>query len=533
MNVGGVDITIIQIGWALLIVAGPALCWLCGRVIGIGGTPLVLAAAAATALAFAAVAHRDDAPLHANGHAWREAKEVLIPFGEHGDDLAPFMHGRGGIALEWLVADAERTLTGTVNPFRISRLAGAAAAGSAAVLTAVLTESASAGLAAGCVLAVMPLARMLAVSGSALAIVAWILPWSLALLLAAARSGSRALLAAAAIAAALGTLSHTAMLAWSPALVLAWALTARRDIKVSGTAIAAAGLMGVAWIAELANCYAMLAERNSGPGLLAEALRGFEVRNLFVDPSWTSPLLLPFLGVWVVVTVHRRRWPLMAASVLPAAMVAVPLFAVMACSSDAVRYQGALLGLIVSLAVAGLWSVSPAPLGAAGTATLRAAVLASFAALPLPSMRQPVDPSAVEHRLVVAAARRMEGGTLIVLPDHRYGEGRILAQFPDFVLPAGSEVLLQNDPRIAQHHGPRLVYLGLACISWDRDEAEATESGHPSGMRPECRALRDRTHPWMVRSLAAADLPHGKGGGGPPWTFHVLSLDEPFGFFEP
>jgi hypothetical protein len=325
MDTSGVDIRIIQIAWALLILAGPALCWLCGRVIGIAGTPLLIAVAASMALAIVSVAHRDDEPLHANGHAWREAREVLIPQGQRGHGLAPFMHGEGGIALEWLVAAVERTLTETANPFRISRLAGAAAAGSTALLTAVLTGSVSAGLAAGCLLAVMPLARMLAVSGSALAIVEWILPWSLALLLAAARSGSRILLAAAAIAAALGTLSHTAMLAWPPSLVVAWVLTARPDVKMRPAAVAAVGVMGAAWFAELANGYAMLAERNEGPGLLSEALRGFEVRNLFVDPSWVSPVLLPFLVVWVVSNLRRRRWALTAAAMLPSAIVAISL----------------------------------------------------------------------------------------------------------------------------------------------------------------------------------------------------------------
>jgi hypothetical protein len=492
----------------------------------------VIVVAAAIALALAAVAHRDDEPLHANGHAWREAREVLMPLGEQrGHGLAPFMHGRASIALEWLVAVVEHAVTGTANPFRISRLAGAAAAGSAALLTAVLTGSVFAGLAAGSVLAVMPLARMLAVSGSVLAIVAWILPWSLALLLAAARSGSWMLLGAAALAAALGTLSHTAMLAWAPALGAAWLLAAGREIKVHPVAVAAASVLGAAWISELTNAYPMLAERNGGPGLLAEAWRGVVVRNLLVDPGWVSPLLVPLVVVWMLAALRRRRWALAAATLLPTAMIAVPLFAVMACSSDAVRYQGALLGLLVSLAVAGLWRMPlPAGFGALGPAILRVGALACLAVLPLPSMRQPLDPSAAEHRLVLDAARRMEPGTVVILPDARYGDGRILAEFPDFVLPPGSAVLLQDDARVAEHRGPRLVYLGLACISWDRDELDAVarEHGRP-GMRPECRALRDRTRPWMVRALAATDLPRDDDE---VWTFQALSLDEPFGFFE-
>ena len=530
-NVTGPDIAVIEVGWALLVLTGPALCWLCGRALGVGGARTLLAVLVSIALAIAAVAQRGDEPLHANGHAWREAREVLIPVGVRQHGLAPFIHGKGGISLQWLVADVERVLTGTANPFRISRVAGGAAAGGAALLTIVLVRSVWAGVAAGGVLALMPLARMLAVSGSALAIVAWILPWSLALLLAAGLSGSRVLLAGATLATALGTLSHTAMLAWPAGLAMAWVLTARREIRASFEAVAALLVVGLAWVAQLDNCYEMLAQRNDH-GLLAEALRGFEVRNLFVDPGWVSPLLVPLLVLWVVLELRRDRAPLMAASVLPAGVVAVPLFAVMACSSDAVRYQGALLGLLAPLAVAGLWRIPLSPwTGGAVAALLRVGVLAALVALPLPSMQQPIDPSVVEHRLVLEAARRMQPGTLVILPSGRWVNGTILTDFPDFVLPEGSQVALQDDPRIAQYRGPRLLYLGLACISWDPDEPEAPHGEHPTGMRPECRALRGSARPWMVRPLTAGDIPHGQGGKA--WTFHLLSLDEPFGFFEP
>src|SRR5262249_9654273 len=74
------------------------------------------------------------------------------------------------------------------------------------------------------------------------------------------------------------------------------------------------------------------------------------------------------------------------------------------------------------------------------------------------------------------------------------------------------------------------LYLGLACISWGVDRPEGQEQ-QPTGMRPECRELRGSAGPWMVRSLTGADIPRDQAGG--PWTFHVLSLDEPFGFFEP
>ena len=213
------DIGAIQTAWALLILTSPLLCWRCGRRVGVGALSRAVAVVGlSVALSLVAVWQREDAPLHANGHAWREAKEILAPAGERSIDPAPFLHGEGGIALEWLVARAERALRGTANPFRISRLGAAAAAGATAFLVIVLVGSPWAGLAAGCVFALMPLAQMLAVSGSLLAVPAWLLPWSLALWIAAGLYGDFVLLAGAALAAALGTLSHTAMLAWLPAL---------------------------------------------------------------------------------------------------------------------------------------------------------------------------------------------------------------------------------------------------------------------------------------------------------------------------
>src|SRR5262249_55300006 len=160
----------------------PALCWLCGRAVGVGGGRTLLAVGASIAIALVAVAQRGDEPLHANGHAWREAREVLMAMGGRGDGLAPFLHGKAGISLQWLIAEVERWLSGTANPFRVSRVAGPASAGGAALLTIVLVRSAWAGVATGGVVALMPLARTLAVSGSPLTIAAWILPWSLALL---------------------------------------------------------------------------------------------------------------------------------------------------------------------------------------------------------------------------------------------------------------------------------------------------------------------------------------------------------------
>lgn len=159
---------------------------------------------------------------------------------------------------------------------------------------------------------------------------------------------------------------------------------------------------------------------------------------------------------------------------------------------------------------------------------LRGAGLLALVALPLPAMQQPPDPAVVEHRLVEDAVERMQPGTLVVVPKGRYLEGRVLTEFPDFLLPSGSTVLTEGDTRIETYPGPRLLYLGLACISWDRAAEEA--DGPPSGMRPECRALLDGAKPWLVRSLRGEEIPRERHGQ--PWTFHALALDAPFGFFS-
>jgi len=523
------DPRIIQAGWIVLLVSGPFLCWRGSRAVGVAGARGVLAAAVSVLVALTATWNEHDQPLHANGHAWREAREVLTPWGTRATSTTPFLHGKGGIALQWLLATAEYRLTERANPFRISRFATAAAAGASAFLALVLARSWWAGMAAGCVLGLMPLARMLSVSGSALTIPEWLLPWSLGLMIAAGRSSDRFLLAGAALAAALGTLSHTAMLAWPPALLVAWLFVARRDVRLSLSALVALLLVGFAWVVELTNAFPMIASRNQGPGggLLGESLRGFMERNLLLDPQWVSPVLLPLLLLWVVCSLRRGYVVLMAASVLPLACVAVPFFAVTQCSSDAVRYQGALLGLVTSMAVAGVWALPlVSALGTVGLTTVRTALLASLVVLPLASQRPPMDPVAVEHELVADAVRRMEPGTLVILPKGRFDEARVIPDLPDFLLPRDVHMAFEGDPRIGLHRGPRLVYLGLACISWG-DAAGATSSD----LRPECRTLRRHTQPWAVHSFRSDELPQSRDGE--VWTFHHLSTGVPFGFFAP
>lgn len=516
----------IQIAWALLIVAAPFLCWRVARATG-GGAALLLVVGVSVVLATAATWGRPDEPLHANGHAWREAREVLAPWGQDDRHAAAYLHGRGGIALQWLVARAERTFTGSADPFRISRVASAAAAGATALLAALVVGSPWAGLAAGVVLAGMPLAQMLAVSGSALAIPAAILPWSFGLLIAARRFDDGLLLAGAALAAALGTLSHTAMLAWPAAWVAAGVLAATRNGRPPRARwfALAAFVVAAAWGLQLWDCLAMLANRDprGGAGLLHAAWSGFRDHDLMVDPRWVSPLLAP-LVLMGLVAAFRRRLASRGAPLLVAVLGCVPFFAVTACSSDAIRYQGAVLGLGVAIAVAGLWELPASRrLGPSALTLLRIALLATLVLLPLPSWREPTDPVAIEHRLVDEGVRRMAPGTLVVLPKGRFD--LVIVDFPDFLLPRDSRVAFVGDADIETYEGARLIYLGLACISW----TEAESGSEPADMRPECRALRTNAHPWFVRSLGAEDLPRGRDGK--VWTFHRLATGVPFGFF--
>lgn len=517
-DAAGLDVRALQLAWALLLLAAPLLCWRAASAAGIAGTAGLAAVGLAAALALGAVAARPDAPLHANGHAWRTAREVLIPIRGPAAGLAPFEHGRAAPALAWAVAAAERRWRGDANPFRISRLAAAAAAGATALLAMMLTGSAAAGLAAGAVLALTPVAQALAVSGSPLAVAGGLMPWSLALLLAAARRGDRLLLAGAALAAALGILTHTAVLGWPAALIGAWLLAAPRRLRAGDAALLALAGMVAAWTLQATDTFALLAGRSAGEGFAAHVWLGVRRFDLFVDPAWVSPVLLP-LALLGAVAWWRGGGAPSAAAALGLLAGVLPFFAVTACSSDAVRYQGALLGLATGFAVAGLWRLAVS-LGRRAAALLVAAALALLVLLP--PGRLPADPTSIEHALVIAALARLPAGALIVVPSSRSADGVILPVLPDFLLPAGAIAVAPGDPRIAAHGGPRFAYLGLGCISWQRH-------GPAPGMRPECTALRAGATPWAVRALSASDLPRSRDGR--PWTFHRLALDEPFGFF--
>lgn len=519
-------IRLLQVLWVLLIATAPFLVWRAGRRSGLGGGRLLAAVLATALFAAALVATRGDEPLHANAHAWREARQALLPWGGRPTGTDVYLHGRATPALVWLLAVADDAVTGRPNPFAISRIAGAAAVGACALLAALLLNSVTAGLAVGATLALMPLAQTYLVSGSPLAVAAWLLPWSLALLVAAATSSDRVLLAGAALAGALGSQSHTAMLALFPALAILWCVLAVPAVRWSAAAAAAAFIAGTGWLAELLNTARMVTLRSmeNPTGLLGSALLGVAHRNLFLDPHWVSPLLVPLAAIGLVASARRYGVWRSAAATLALALVATPFFAVMQGSSDAVRYQGTLLGVVTCLAGCGVWALTAAArLAAPLRAVLRIALLSPLVVLPTASQQAPPDPVVVEHRLVEQATARLPPDAVIVLP--RPISGVVGYEFPDFLLPPRARVVVDGDPAIAAHRGAVFFYLGLACISFDDDRAAVSHE-----MRDECRALRAAGTPWLVTTLTADALPRHLDHDA-PWTFHRLATGVPFGFF--
>jgi hypothetical protein len=270
--------------------------------------------------------------------------------------------------------------------------------------------------------------------------------------------------------------------------------------------------------------YGTVSDRN-GLGLLPQALEGAMHSNLLLDAGWTSPALLPLALLGALTGLRDTASRAVVAALL---LVATPLFAVFACSSDAVRYQSVLLGLLISVAVTGIWRVSAALLrGGAMLASLRMALLVALCVLPLPGWRAPLDPSAAEHQLVADAVRHLAPNTLIVLPPPGGEGGRVRIDFPQFLLAPGARAVFAGDPAIEAHRGPQLRYLGLACVSWDRHDRPSVDAA----MRPECQRLRDGATPWQTRVLAPDDIPRDSIGA--PWTFFQIITGVPFGFFSP
>ncbi|MEO8603081.1 MAG: hypothetical protein ABI629_10950 [bacterium] len=266
--------------------------------------------------------------------------------------------------------------------------------------------------------------------------------------------------------------------------------------------------------------------QESGFSFLAGAQLGIFSRDLLTDRRWISPLLLPLMLLAGLGVQRRQQRPPLGALLAAAILGSLPFFVVATCSSDAVRYQGALLGLFISLAVVGLWAIPlPARFGRGAPAALRLAALAALVLLP---STLPLDPAVVEHRLVEDAVTRIAPGTLIVLPRDPHQPAHVNFDFPDFLLPAQALVVFDGDPALQAHDGPRLYYLGLACLSGEQgDGADAA-----AAMRPECRALRDASQPWAVTTLHPQDIPH-LPYSATPWTFFHLTTDVPFGFFAP
>jgi hypothetical protein len=512
----------LQLGWLLLAVAALPLAVLCGNTLAVPARQAVLVVLAPFVLSLALTWSRPSAPPHANGHAWREAREVMAPWEGGQRGMSPYLHGRGGIAAQWTIAALQRLVGLPRDPLAgTTRVPIAAACGGTALLVLVITRRSGAALLGGVLFALASLSRTLAVSGSSLAITAAAFPWSLALSLAALRSGSVPLLAAASIAAALASSSHTAALSWLPAVSLACWLGDRDGPRLSfrrwipWTAVP----LG-AWLFHLVGQASMLAERNARTPLLGQMLDSWH-HGVLVDPSWTSPALLVLAvgSAFAAVRCHARSGRL---ATLAALVVACPPFLTPnVCASDAVRYQTCLLPLIVALASDGL-VIAAQWLGRALGARplLPAGVLATACLVPF-ELPRPPDLAIVEHEFVSAVVGHVPSPAVVVLPERR--DWRVRHDFPDFLLPRGV-VVMDTAEQTGPAAGPRLVYAGVACASWPRDASAQVAARDPGGLRPECRELIAGATPWRTFVLQPSDLP--------PRTYHDVATGIRLGFFR-
>ena len=536
----GFHARILQAGWLLLLVLLIPLVFRAGRAVHAGGAASVAAALLSAAAALLLQPAQPARALHPNGHSWREAREYLSPFGVRDlGGLNPYLHGRGGLALQWLAlprpAGIAPTSPGPLpDPFDAARAPLVLAAATTALLAVVLTGRAWAGLLAGLLSAVHPLSLFLGSSGSPLSAAAFALPLSLALLIAAKGSGDRLLLGGASLAGALATSSHSAAVFWPLALAAAWRLL---PPSTEGSAFrrpllfAATGLVAAEWAVQIASVLdiaaSSLGSGGAAPGAHAREILRFLPHDLLFGKGRWSPLVLPVLCVLSLCGPRRdagRRLSLAAAAAL--VLGSVPFLAPHACLSDLVRYQAPLVGLVCALGTAGL-ARSSALLGP----SVGPALLLLWLLTVPPASSLPVEPDVAEHAFLAQVLPSLRPGTVVELPPRELGSD-VLAEFPDYLVPPGVTVVRAGSPPAAPHAGPRLVYAGLACLSQPWSEVRGA-SGKPAnpGMRPVCGQLVEGGRPFRTTTVSPVEIP--LRGNGSAWTFLSVTPGAHFGLWVP
>jgi hypothetical protein len=512
---------LLQTGWLLLAIAALPLAAVCARTLGLPAWRGALVVVAPFALSLGLTIGRAPAPLHANGHAWREAREVMAPDGRC-RECNRLLHGRGGFAAQRTIVAVQQWAGRPPDPLAgTTRVPVAAAAAGTALLVLVMTGRSGLALLAGALFALAPLSRSLAVSGSSLAVTAAALPWSLALALAARRSGRLPLVAAGGVAAALASTSHTAAVSWLPALVVAWPLAEPGERRPSfALGLPWFVLPAVAWTMHLVSQAPLLEERNAGGALLAQMSESWQ-RSVLLDPRWTARALPALAAGSALVAVLSRARSRRLATLAALVVASAPFLTPNACLSDVVRYETCLLPLVVALAsdfvgTAGRWLgnvLHVRPL--VPQALLASTCLVPFGPPPL------ADLATVEHEFVSSAVGQLPSPARIVLPPRR--DRRVRHDFPDFLLPTGVSVVVAGEPA-EPAGGPRLVYAGVACASWPRDPSWGAAARDPSGLRPECRSLIAGATPWRTFVLHPSDLP--------PRPYHEVATGVRLGFFR-
>jgi hypothetical protein len=248
-------------------------------------------------------------------------------------------------------------------------------------------------------------------------------------------------------------------------------------------------------------------------------------RDLFAQPDLVPRVLLPLFVIGSLLLWHRYA-RLVLASWLGVVLILVSGFTVLACRTDAIRYQ-APAHVFAYLMLAGLVAWMPSRAWAAGIITaamapdlwtgLRDVRVASVHAAAFDQLRHEVDelPQSIS---IALPPRQMSDGSM----------GWVLSSFPEFLLTEeGHTVELSNAEQIANTGLlPTHVYLSVACYSFRYDEvaaglaSAATFRGEP--FRPECLPLLklidfDRPHPG-ARDL---DVPWRD------WEFHAIPAAHP------
>ena len=532
---------LLQACWLVLLGLFVPLASRAGRLAGAGAGSTVAAALLAAGVALFLEAGQPPRALHPNGHAWREGRELLSPFGV--PDLGginPYLHGRGGLALQWLVLPRPAGLSPASpsgkrpDPLGAAKLPLALAAASTALLAIVLTGRTWPGLLAGLLSAIHPLSLLLGSSGSTLSPAAFVLPLSLALLVAAKGSSDRLLIAGAGLAGVLAVSSHSAAIFWPAGLAAAWlVLPAMPEERRSGRwlLLAASGLVVVEWAFQVDSVLRMTMEGVlTGAATAADAgwkaFRFLPRDVLLANARWSPLVLLPLallaLHGWTRDLPARRS--LAAGSAL--LLACVPFLAPHACLSDLVRYQGTLVGLLSALGAAGVARASVL----FGRSAAGALSLLWLLSVP-PVSALPVEPDVLENAFLSRVLPLLRPGTLVELPPRDLG-GNVIAEFPFWLLPEGASAARTGSPETAGHTGPHLAYAGLACVSRSLEDRRGAPEGPPApGMRPACRRLLDRAHPFRTMEISSVDVP--LRGHGEPWTFLSIAPGERFGLFVP